>query len=313
MYEKLRKIRIPVGLRTIKTAIAVLLSLLIVEQHGASSAKVVFATIGAMSAVGVTFKDSILACLTQICGVVIGAVLGVIMLEVGIPPMAGVTVGIVVIISGYQFFKLKLVPVLPCLILVNVCLNGEVSAIPYSLGRIWDTTIGLGIGMIINTLIFPFDNSRKIRQMMIGLDQDLIVFLEDLFDGDEHLPEVDPLTDKLDALEAQLVLFSNQRLMRRKRQKKELQSLQSGEEIAQDLLVELETVRNMRRIGRLNQENWQALRSLGAKIAPCSIPDSWTTEDTVVNYHVSQILRLRQALKRTLQERKNVHRYNSSR
>lgn len=67
--------KVPVGMRTIKTALAVTLSLMVVEYYGASTAKVVFATIGAISAVGPTFTASLLACMTQICGVTVGALL----------------------------------------------------------------------------------------------------------------------------------------------------------------------------------------------------------------------------------------------
>ena len=58
MLETFWRGRPPVGLRTLKTALAVILSLLVVQQYGASPAKVVFATIGAMSAVGPTFTAS---------------------------------------------------------------------------------------------------------------------------------------------------------------------------------------------------------------------------------------------------------------
>lgn len=64
MEERLQAWKIPVGLRTIKTTAAVILALLVVQQYGTTTAKVVFATIGAMSAVGPTFKASIVACLT---------------------------------------------------------------------------------------------------------------------------------------------------------------------------------------------------------------------------------------------------------
>ena len=293
----LRARRIPVGLRTIKTALAVTLALVVVQQYGASPAKVVFATIGAMSAVGATFKDSLMACLTQICGVVIGALLSICLLTLHVPDMVSVGVGIILILAAYQAFRLKLVPVLPCLILVNICLNPEVEALPYALGRIWDTAIGLGIGMLINTLIFPYDNSRKIRQTMAGLDRDLIQFLEDQFDGDEHLPQTGVISRKIGALEGQLALFSQQRLLRRKRQKKELAALRTCEDIAHGLLVELETLRNMERQGRLNQENRQALRGLGAKVSEDVNQSAWTVEDVVVNYHVARVLRLRRELK----------------
>lgn len=299
MVEKIRSFRIPVGLRTVKTAVAVMLSLVIVEHYGASPAKVVFATIGAMSAVGPTFKASVRSCLTQICGVAIGGALAICMTQLYVPNTISVGFGIVLIITVYQYFRLKLVPVLPCLMLVNICLNPAVEGLSYALGRLWDTAIGLGVGMLINTLIFPYDNSRKIRQTMEGLDRDLIRFLEDMFDGDEHLPEAEKIARKIDALEGQLVLFSEQRLLRRKKQKRELEQLRGCEDTAQALVIELETLRNMERPGRLNEENWKALSTLGAKItAPGTEP--LTVEDLVANYHVNRILVLRQELREEL-------------
>ena len=294
------KMKMPIGWRTIKTTAAVLLSLLVVDQYGASPAKVVFATIGAMSAVGPTFTASVRECISQICGVSIGALLAILFTVLGVPGMLSVGLGVVGIIALYQRFRIKLAPVLPCLILVNVCLNPDVEVFSYSLGRIWDTAIGLTIGMMINTLVFPYDNSRAIRRTMDGLDRDMVVFLEDLFDGDDHLPEVEDLSQKMDLLEGQLETFAQQRLLRRKRQKKELACLQDCGDVAHDLVVELETLRNMRRLGRLNPENRQALRSLGAKLSQRQESEDYTDEDVVVNYHVAKALQLRQQLKRQL-------------
>ena len=303
MEERLRAWKVPVGLRMIKTAVAVILALLVVQPYGATTAKVVFATIGAMSAVGPTFKASLAACLTQFCSVTVGAVLSIVMMWLQVPPIPAVGIGIIILLWMYQYSHLKLLPLLPCLVLVNICLNPEVEAVSYSLGRLWDTAIGLGIGMVINTLVFPYDNSRKIRQTMERLDSDLIHFLEDLFDGDAHLPEAGQLSRKINALEGQLALFADQRLFRRKRQKRELQTLRTCEDIAHELLVELETLRNMEQQGRLNGENRQALRALGAKISPEPPAEPETVEDVVVNYHVARALSLRQELKRALTEK----------
>lgn len=296
--------RFPVGMRTMKTALAVTLSLMVVEYYGASPAKVVFATIGAISAVGPTFTASLLACMTQICGVSVGVLLALGLMALPIPHIAGVGIGIMVIITAYHHLKLKLVPVLPCLVLVNICLNPEVQAVSYSLGRIWDTAIGLAIGMLVNTLVFPYDNSRTIRQMMASLDQDLIRILEDLFDGDDHLPKADALEEKISALEGQLALFSQQRLLRRKRQKREIQRLSTCEDTAQALLVELAALCAMPEMGHLNRENRQALLALGAKVDRDGPGTAERPEDVVSNYHVSQVLRLRQKLKGQLAGRR---------
>ena len=106
-------------MRTIKTALAVTLSLMVVEYYGASTAKVVFATIGAISAVGPTFTASLLACMTQICGVTVGALLAMALMALHPPGIVGVGIGIIVIITSYHHLKLKLVPVLPSLVVVQ--------------------------------------------------------------------------------------------------------------------------------------------------------------------------------------------------
>ena len=70
----------------------------------------------------------------------------------------------------------------------------------YALGRIWDSAIGLSVGMLINVLVFPYDNSKKIRAAVRNLDAELILFLEDIFDGDNHLPDADIMEKKLSLL-----------------------------------------------------------------------------------------------------------------
>lgn len=158
--------------------------------------------------------------------------------------------------------------------------------------------------MAVNTLIFPYDNSLKIRRTMEGLDRDLIAFLEDMFDGDGHLPETKELEKKIDALEGQLALFADQRLLRRKRQKQELSRLECCEDIAQALLTELITLRNMEQLGCLNEENREALRALGAQVSEHCPLEAGRVEHTVVNYHIAQVLRLRRELKDKLSQRK---------
>ena len=60
--------RFQIGLRTIKTAVAVIISMLLVDHLGTSSSKLIFAMLGAMAAVQPNFKSSLESCLTQIVG-----------------------------------------------------------------------------------------------------------------------------------------------------------------------------------------------------------------------------------------------------
>lgn len=67
--------------------------------------------------------------------------------------------------------------------------------------------------------------------------------------------------------------------------------------------MELEALRNMEGRGRLNRENRQALRALGAQVVEETEETGRQTEDVVVNYHVARALCLRRELRQSLPKR----------
>lgn len=302
MTHYLRKLHIPVGMRTVKTAIAVTLALLIIEHLGTSSAKIIFAVIGAIAAMENTLKAALRNCVSQIGGVIIGTVLAIIMRQFPIPGVVAVGLGIIVTMALFQLLRWNQSPVLACLILVTICTDSSIVAHSYGLARIWDTAVGLGIGLAANMLIVPYDNSKKIRRLMVSLDKDLIVFLEDMFDGDDELPGTGEMSELNDELEIQLAIFADQRLFRRKRQKSLLSQLQRCQDLARELLVEVRTLRNMNCTGRLNEHNRHRLQLLGARVPKLKLKGDFSTEEVVINYHVSHLLDLREKLKAELEQ-----------
>ena len=91
----MKKLSDLIGLRTIKTAAAIIIALAIVNQYGTSSAKLIFAMLGAMSAVQPTFRASLEACLTQIVGVSFGAVMGLLLRELPISYLTAVGLSLI--------------------------------------------------------------------------------------------------------------------------------------------------------------------------------------------------------------------------
>lgn len=295
MLKKYRNFRI--GLRTVKTAVAVMISMVIVNFYGATTSKLVFAMLGAMDAVQPTFKASCRACLTQIVGVLFGAVMGMALMALPVNPLAAVGIGIVLVITVYNGLQIRFSPSLPCLILLTMFTTPDIQPMDYAFGRIWDTAIGLGVGMIINTLVFPYDNSRQIRATVESLDRELIRFLEDMFDGDDEMPDAARMSRTVEDMARQLSIFSNQRLlMRRSTQKQEIASFQVCEGKARELLARMEVLSRMEKPGRLSKENRRRLRSCGAKIPDSHGGGAPKERDIVANYHVTQILKLRREL-----------------
>lgn len=300
----MKRHRIHVGLRTVKTAVAIIAAMILVEPYGATSAKLIFAMLGAMAAVQPTFKESLDTCVTQITGVIFGAAAGVLLLALPTGPLASVLIGVIFVITVYNMLHVSASPSLPCFILVMVCTDSEMAPIAYALGRIWDTAIGLGVGMLINMLVFPYDNSRQIHETMDGLDRDLLLFLEDMFDGDSHLPDTDGMNARIADLERHLSIFANQLLpLRLRRQKKELERYRACERKARELVSHLEVLAQLESPGRLNQENRRRLAACGAAVRDERRLDSVMELDVVTNFHVSKILSIRHELLETLEGR----------
>ena len=284
----------PIGLRTLKTAAAIVISMFIVDAYGASSSRLIFAMLGAMAAVQPTFKESVESCLTQISGVFLGALAGVLLLSLPIHPLVAAGIGVVLVIMVYNALHIRFSPSLPSFIVVLLCTTPGVQPHSYGLGRIWDTAIGLGVGMAINTLIFPYDNSRRIRSTIESLHKELILFLEDMFDGDNILPDAGDTSRTIDDMHKQLKIFENQKLMfHLRRQKKDLERFRQCEGKARELLAHMEVLSRMGVPGRLSEENRQRLISCGACVRDRRQLSSVMEKDIVTNYHVSRVLTLR--------------------
>ena len=289
--------KIHIGLRTIKTTVAIVISMVLVDYLGTSASKLIFAMLGAMAAVQPTFKESVDSCLAQIVGVLFGAIASIVLLILPVPPLVATAIGMILVITLYNVLHIRYSPSLPCFIVVMMCITPDIRPLGYALERIWDTTIGLSIGMTINTLVFPYDNSRQIRDTVESLDKELIAFLEDMFDGDDILPDAHMMTQKVDAMYRQMRVFSNQKLLLQlRRQKEKQETFRECERKARELLARMEVLSQMGRPGRLNEENRRALESCGADIQDMRPLDSVMERDVVTNYHIRQILRLRREL-----------------
>ena len=297
--------RIHIGRRTFKSAIAVILALMAVSMYGTTSetSRMVFAMLGAMSAMENTFKQSVEACKAQVIGMILGAIVAAGLSFVPMHSMLTVGLGVVVIIVIYNVLGIRYSPNLPCLVVVMSCMNVEVYPFEYALGRLWDTAIGLGIGMIINVLVLPYDNSLKIRQAIEYLEREVIEFLEEMFDGDKEYPDTDRMRATINDMASQLGIYSKQWLpFRVKNDKAKLAVFLKCESKSRELLAQMEVLHQMENPGRLDSEIRKRLIESGADIRDRRMIIRYEEEDIITNYHVAKILDLREELIDTIEE-----------
>lgn len=284
--------KVKLGLRTVKTAAAVVISLALAELFGRSDGKLIFAVLGVMAAVQPTFKESWESCLTQVLGVILGAITGLLLHLIPISPAITSGAGVLLVIVTYNSLSIRFSPGLACIIVVTICTDAGVHPTDYALDRIWDTAIGLVVGMVINTLVFPYDNSRQIRSAVHSLEKEVMLFLGDMFDGDNKLPTADASAERIQQIARELEIFSNQRMpYRRQRHAQQLAAFRKCIDDGNQLLAHMKVLSYIGEPGHLNQENYLCLMDWGVEI-----PVPGEPVDPVVNYHVAQILKLRQGL-----------------
>lgn len=298
--------KIHIGRRTLKTAAAVIISIIAVSFYGVSASKMTFAMLGAMNAMETSFRRSIMNCMTQIVGMILGAAAGLLLLQLPIHWLVCVGIGIVLIITIYNLLHVPFSPGLPCMIILTICTTSDLQPFAYAMERLWDTAIGLGVGMLINVLVLPYDNSIKIRNSIEYLKEEVVEFLADMFDGDNQYPDTERLTESITEMAGQLGILSEQWFpLRRTQNARRLAVLQDCEGKARQLLSHMEVLSRMTMPGCLNVENYKRLEACGAKISVKCIASSSEESraaDVITNYHVSEILQLRQELMEDLMQ-----------
>ena len=298
-----RHVRFHIGMRTIKTVLSVIIAMLLVQTRLSSYSNLTLAMLGAVAAVQPSFRESVDSCMAQIIGTVTGGVVGNLLLLTPLPTVVITAIAVVVVITVYNLFHISYAPSLPILVVVILCTTPDVDHVLYALGRLWDTCIGLMVGLVINTVVFPYDNSRQIRFTVESLDKELIRFLEEMFDDDDVLPDPTVLSRKFQAMERMLNIFSQQRfIFHPKLQRKEVAAFEVCRNKARSLVSRIHLLSVMGIPGRLSRETCGLLVSSGAKIRIKPWSGEFTERDIVINYHVKQILALRRELLEALGE-----------
>lgn len=161
--KKVKAFRFHVGMRNIKTAIAATLCAFIYAFFDRNPT---FACIGAIFGMGSDFKDSKRSGGNRLFGTIIGGLIGMALFYVYIQFYPEPTsnfrymlfqllfVGVILLVLVCQFFVIPgaIQPggVVLCIIMFNTPVNQFIS---YPLNRIFDTAIGVIIGIAVNMLI----------------------------------------------------------------------------------------------------------------------------------------------------------------
>jgi uncharacterized membrane protein YgaE (UPF0421/DUF939 family) len=149
------------GMRNLKTAIAVLLSLLL--GNYAKSDSPFFIVVAAMLSMESSIVNSFEIGKNRIMGTVMGALMGLAFAYWSPGNLALTSIGIVILIYICNLMKWNKSIIIASFVFLGIMLDrsGE-SVLWYSIHRTVDTLMGLGVGLAVNTLIFPYSFEKTL-------------------------------------------------------------------------------------------------------------------------------------------------------
>lgn len=286
-----KQLHIPVGLRIIKTALAVTLSIFLVRQFADDTLTAFYAGFGALIAMETTFSKSLKQALTQLVGVLAGTLFGYVsvLLFPTLTPAWIAGLGIMILLVLSRIFKLSFSASLSCIIFLSACLTPTDNILRDSLFRLRDTSVGIGVALVINALIRPYNNKKRIlsvleqlRSLMPPLLHQVIVL--------ERVPDLSDLVPLLRRLDREMELYHSQRFFHRKHDDEAL--LAGCKQLVERMVEELEAICGMDSPGDLAMENAVRMQELGMDLPEAGISGrKCTRHDTIVmNYHLDKLL-----------------------
>lgn len=281
----------PFGLRVVKTAISVTLSAALVRQFATDSLSVFYAAFGALIAMDTTFSKSLMQGLTQLVGVLAGTVFGYVsvLLFPGATPAWIAGLGVLLLIVLCNTMKLPFTASLSCIIFLSACLTPTDNILRDSLFRLRDTSVGVGIALLVNAAVRPYNNKKRIFHLLARLRVFLPQALEKIVVR-EQFPDLQPAVELLRLLDRELALYHSQRFFHRKHDEEAL--LRGCYQLAERMVQELEAICGMDSLGDLAMENAAAMQELGLELPEAGLPArKCTRHDTIVmNYHLEKLL-----------------------
>lgn len=285
-----------IGLRTIKTGLAVVLALLLDSLR--PNPLPIFAAIGAIVVMSRTLSDAITAATTQLAGITCGALAGCLFtLLFPNDRYIAIGLGLILLIPICQPLRIGFAVPLTCIVFVSVCLYDPTRGTPvaYAISRFLDTSIGLAVGFAINAVLKPYNNHSLILRLFGEYTAAYLSALQELLLSG-HYPALPPFETKLRRLHDEIRIFSEQPFPHRKQRKEESAYLFGCYQLAEKMYLALSALCGMDTLGTPNEKNRQRLAALGVALpspASHSKPEEYSI---VLNYHLHTLLDARSYL-----------------
>ncbi|WP_312654054.1 aromatic acid exporter family protein [Proteiniclasticum sp.] len=290
-----------IGMRTIKTAIVVIISYFVSSliNDELSFALIYAAVICIETSVVSSFKIGY----NRVLGTAVGGVIGLIMTYLPIYGGIAMALGIIITIIFCNLLNIKKATGI-AITLVIIIIMGSSDSAPavYAMQRTLDTVIGIVIATIVNMLIYPPDQMKRVRESFNTFRHTAKQVIGDvvIFSIDESLSS---LSGSLEDLKDKFISLNKELPILRKYDKEEFDYYAQMIEASEKVLIYAEAISLSEPGVRMTIDNNQKLTKLLSRDIQQSefvTPQSSTREDMIYNYNLAKLI---SALEKVLREK----------
>lgn len=276
-----------VGMRTIKTAIAVSLTIGISQLLRLKSP--FFAGIAAIVAMQTSVSESLNTGKSRMYGTIIGGIVAL-LFSLSLPENSLlIGIGVLVVIYICNMLKFKEAASLSTMVFLSIILNQqENNRFNYAFYRTLDTWVGLVIGTLINYFILPPNMEEKIQESIDHMYKETKDIVEKIIWKEEYA--------HLENLKKELINIEDNYAILKRDIKLNLCKTKNNYdfeyifELFESIYNHLGIICSMERPVYINDLNKEYLKNLLKKEVPLQIEEDSNYTDIVYNYHLGQIL-----------------------
>ena len=280
----IRKYRI--GMRTIKTGLAVSISVMIAELVGLSSP--LFVGIGAISTMQASVSESFAMGKNRILGTIMGALVALVMSYLFPSNILFLALGIIIVIHFLNLLGWKKSINLSAIVFLAVFLNHEEAMIPYATNRVLDTFIGIVVGMLINYFIAAPNNDTLFYKLATPFIDEVKCLTYDVVIGKKKM-DLSVLKDNLSELVKVQDLIEDETKLK-VLNKKNITTTRSLLSILLEMDNDISALTMMNYVATITPANLSGLEEL------FKINTFWeeravlNQDDIIFNYHLQRLL-----------------------
>lgn len=228
-----------IGLRTIKTGIAVTVSLWISMLFKLEYP--FFVAMTAIISMDKTAMNSMKMGKNRIMGTFIGAIVGILLsyIDRGNPILCGL--GIILMIVICNSLKLKGSISIGGIVLLAIMVHTDKTPLFYGFNRTLDTIIGAGVALLVNCTIFPYYNVKRLDDIVIKMWQQSDAIVHSL-ENRQHC-NLEEIHKNMKEIENELGLYETEILFHKK--KELVAKLRRHYEVTEHLLFEMDVCQSV--------------------------------------------------------------------